>query len=274
MSEALLVIIWIFFIGILGLLIGSFLNVCIYRLPAGITIVKGHSFCPNCKHPLSSLDLFPVFSYLLLGRKCRYCHEPISSRYMKIELLTGVYFALAAWFLRPGQVSLPNWLPAMSGGDFEASLILALSAGLVFSALLVWAMILWDQNDVPFGLFIFAAIPVMIILVMKPEMILIQILALFVSLLFTFALMLLKLIPTSANRERTELVIGLGLLALHTGLIASVAILIVCLIELLIIKTLTTRNNTSANKQTSLMWRSLPLQTLLIGSVLWLLFRF
>lgn len=274
MLETAAIIIWIVFIGILGMLIGSFLNVCIYRLPARITIVKGHSFCPNCKHPLSSLDLFPVFSYLLLGRKCRYCHEPISSRYMKIELLTGAYFTLAAWLLRPGQVSMPSWLPAMPGADFEASLILTLAAGLAFSALLVCAMINWDRNAVPFGLFVFAAIPILIMLAMQPQFILTHILGLLVCLLLISELMILKLIPESTNRQLKQYGIGLGLIALMYGLIASAVISVVGLIELLIVKMLADKNKPANERLIGHLLRSLPLQIVLIGSVLWLVFRF
>ncbi len=91
----------IIYSGLLGLLIASFLNVVIYRLPQGETIVQGRSHCMSCGHALGALDLLPVFSYLLLGRRCRYCREPISSRYIKIELAGGVFFALAAWVNRP-----------------------------------------------------------------------------------------------------------------------------------------------------------------------------
>jgi prepilin signal peptidase PulO-like enzyme (type II secretory pathway) len=87
--------------GLLGLLIASFLNVVIYRLPQGETIVQGRSHCMTCGHALGALDLLPVFSYLLLDRRCRYCREPISSRYIKVELAGGVFFALAAWVNRP-----------------------------------------------------------------------------------------------------------------------------------------------------------------------------
>ncbi len=83
-----------------GLLIGSFLNVCIYRIPKEISVLAGKSFCPTCNHPLNPLDLVPVFSYLFLGRRCRYCKEPISSRYALIEILTGLVFGIV--YLRYG----------------------------------------------------------------------------------------------------------------------------------------------------------------------------
>lgn len=93
--------------GLAGLLVSSFLNVAVYRLPHGETIVKGHSHCMSCGHPLGALDLVPVFSYLLLGRRCRYCRAPISSRYMTVELSGGIFFALAALANRPFQGTIP-----------------------------------------------------------------------------------------------------------------------------------------------------------------------
>lgn len=75
-----------------GIVIGSFLNVVIYRIPEGRTIVKGHSMCMSCGHELGALDLVPVFSWLFLGGKCRYCKAPIASRYIKIESFTGLVF--------------------------------------------------------------------------------------------------------------------------------------------------------------------------------------
>jgi len=88
------------FVFIFGTIIGSFLNVLIYRIPLKLDFVKGRSFCPSCHHDLQALDLFPVFSYLFLGGKCRYCKTKISIRYPLIELLTGIAFTLV--FLRYG----------------------------------------------------------------------------------------------------------------------------------------------------------------------------
>lgn len=75
-----------------GIVIGSFLNVCIYRLPMKLSVAKGRSFCPSCNHTLKAIDLIPIASYLFLGRKCRYCKGKISARYCFVELLTGILF--------------------------------------------------------------------------------------------------------------------------------------------------------------------------------------
>lgn len=72
-----------------GLVLGSFLNVCIRRIPAGESIVRPGSHCPSCKAPVRPYDNVPVVSYLLLRGRCRSCGERISSRYPAVELLTG-----------------------------------------------------------------------------------------------------------------------------------------------------------------------------------------
>ena len=76
----------------LGLAFGSFLNVCIYRLPLEISVVKPHSACPRCKQRIAFYDNIPVISWLLLRGRCRHCKARISPRYLFIELLTGALF--------------------------------------------------------------------------------------------------------------------------------------------------------------------------------------
>jgi leader peptidase (prepilin peptidase)/N-methyltransferase len=85
---------------VLGSLIGSFLNVVIYRLPAGVSIVWPRSSCPQCGHVLSPPELIPILSWLIQGGRCRQCKAPISARYPAVEALTAVLFTLAA-LLRP-----------------------------------------------------------------------------------------------------------------------------------------------------------------------------
>ena len=76
-----------------GLVFGSFLNVCIYRMPREISVVSPRSACPKCETPIAGYDNIPVLSWVLLGGKCRKCKTPISPRYAGVELLTGVFFA-------------------------------------------------------------------------------------------------------------------------------------------------------------------------------------
>jgi leader peptidase (prepilin peptidase)/N-methyltransferase len=78
-----------------GLVFGSFLNVCIYRMPREISVVSPRSACPACEAPIAGYDNIPVLSWLILGGKCRQCKAPISARYVGVELLTGALFALS-----------------------------------------------------------------------------------------------------------------------------------------------------------------------------------
>jgi prepilin signal peptidase PulO-like enzyme (type II secretory pathway) len=83
---------------ILGLIIGSFLNCVIYRIEKGESFFKGRSYCPNCRHVLGSLDLIPIFSFLFLKGRCRYCRKKISLQYPLIEMFTGLLFLLIFYF--------------------------------------------------------------------------------------------------------------------------------------------------------------------------------
>jgi leader peptidase (prepilin peptidase)/N-methyltransferase len=82
--------------GLLGLVIGSFLNVCIYRLPRGESIVFPGSHCPNCSKAIAPYDNIPVLSFLWLLGKCRHCGTPISFQYPLVELLAGTAFCFSA----------------------------------------------------------------------------------------------------------------------------------------------------------------------------------
>jgi len=82
--------IWVF---VLGLCIGSFLNVCIYRLPESKSIVKPRSMCPNCGTLIHFYDNIPILSYMWLKGKCRHCNARISFRYPVVELLSGLFAA-------------------------------------------------------------------------------------------------------------------------------------------------------------------------------------
>jgi leader peptidase (prepilin peptidase)/N-methyltransferase len=79
-------------IFLLGLAFGSFLNVCIYRLPLDLSVVTPRSACPGCKNPIAFYDNMPVVSWLLLGGRCRHCKAEISPGYLFVELLTAALF--------------------------------------------------------------------------------------------------------------------------------------------------------------------------------------
>jgi leader peptidase (prepilin peptidase)/N-methyltransferase len=142
---------WLVFAGVLGLLVGSFLNVVILRLPARLEaqwrreaqqelaleladeplppgIVRESSHCPHCKHPLSAADNIPLFGWLLLRGRCRYCSAPISIQYPLVELLCGLLSVAVVWKFGPGREALAGlvltWmLVALAGIDFRTQLL-------------------------------------------------------------------------------------------------------------------------------------------------------
>jgi len=84
---------------LIGLIAGSFLNVCIYRLPRGESVAWPGSHCPLCQAPIAWYDNLPVLSYVLLQGKCRHCHAPISKRYPVIEATNALLWLWAAYIL-------------------------------------------------------------------------------------------------------------------------------------------------------------------------------
>lgn len=142
---------WIALAGVLGLLVGSFLNVVILRLPERMAaawrqeardvlelqadatplppgIVREPSHCPHCKHPLSARDNIPLFGWLLLRGRCRYCQAKISIQYPLVELLSGLLSAVIVWKFGPSWAALAGlaltWtLIALAGIDFRTQLL-------------------------------------------------------------------------------------------------------------------------------------------------------
>lgn len=142
---------WLACAAALGLLVGSFLNVVILRLPARLAaqwrreaqaelaldladeplppgIVREPSHCPHCKHPLAAADNIPLFGWLLLRGRCRYCHTPISIQYPLVELLSGALSVVVVWKFGPGWPAAAGlvltWmLIALAGIDFRTQLL-------------------------------------------------------------------------------------------------------------------------------------------------------
>jgi leader peptidase (prepilin peptidase)/N-methyltransferase len=118
-------------IFIFGTVIGSFSNVLIYRLPIGMDFKKGSSICPHCKHQLKWYDLFPLFSYIFLSGKCRYCKAKISPQYPIVEALNGIMYVLAFIFLTDGALKpeligyfmILTCLIVLSWTDFQHNII-------------------------------------------------------------------------------------------------------------------------------------------------------
>ena len=103
------------FAGILGLAIGSFLNVVIYRVPAGRSIVVPASACPTCGSSIRTYDNVPVVSWLVLRGKCRDCAAPISVRYPLVELGTGLFFVTVSVLFAPTILAAPDTRSIVSG---------------------------------------------------------------------------------------------------------------------------------------------------------------
>jgi leader peptidase (prepilin peptidase)/N-methyltransferase len=112
-------------LGVFGLMIGSFLNVCISRLPAGESVVMPRSHCRSCGAPIRPFDNVPVLSFLILGGRCRSCREPISWRYPLVELGTSTGFVLQGiahgddLVLLASRLVLTALLVALFGTDLE-----------------------------------------------------------------------------------------------------------------------------------------------------------
>lgn len=87
---------WSLVIFILGCMVGSFLNVCIYRMPLGKSVISPSSHCPNCKYSIPFYLNVPLVTWIMLGGRCANCRQPISVRYLLVELLTGLMF-LGCW---------------------------------------------------------------------------------------------------------------------------------------------------------------------------------
>lgn len=90
-------IIFIIMLFCMGTVFGSFFTLAVYRIPLGLDITHERSFCPNCNHRLEFKDLIPIFSYLSLKGKCRYCGEKVRIRYLLLEVVSGLVF-VASYF--------------------------------------------------------------------------------------------------------------------------------------------------------------------------------
>lgn len=133
-------------LAILGLLVGSFLNVVVYRVPLGLSIVRPGSFCPECGAPLTPLENIPVVSYLVLRGRCRRCGMRIPFRYPAIELLTGALFAAnAARFgfslALPAYTVLAAGLVALGAIDLERRLLPRAIVGVVGAAVVLLLLV-------------------------------------------------------------------------------------------------------------------------------------
>lgn len=135
MTIELYAIILYIIIFLFGIVIGSFLNVCILRIPNGESIAKERSHCMKCGYQLKWYDLIPLFSYLFLGGRCRKCKEPISRQYPIIEGLNGFLYVL---------------IFVVKGWNFDTVIYCLLA-----SALLTLSVIDFRTYEIPFGINVF-----------------------------------------------------------------------------------------------------------------------
>lgn len=117
---------------LIGISIGSFVNVLVYRIPRGLDFVKGRSFCPACQQTLGARDLIPLLSWAFLKGKCRYCGAKISIRYPLVELAGGLLALLSQWRF--------GWTAA------------GLTVFMASMTLLTVSLIDWDTREIPDGL--------------------------------------------------------------------------------------------------------------------------
>lgn len=137
---------------LLGAVVGSFLNVVIYRLPRGESLVWPPSHCPMCRHPIRWFDNLPVLSWFLLRGRCRDCGAPIALRYPLVELLAALLTGSVAWKIAGGYWTLakPGPLPGMSGVILDGLQTVAVASHLL--TLVAVVAILWDRKAVPASL--------------------------------------------------------------------------------------------------------------------------
>lgn len=168
----------------LGAIVGSFLNVVVYRLPAGLSVVSPGSHCPACRRPIRWFDNVPIFAWLWLGGRCRDCRAPIALRYPTVELVTAVLFLSIGWphtaacFPRSegGRSPSPALAPAIAPttapaealvsdapgteesealpDDFRGAAAVAIVHLLLLSTFLAAALIAYDGGPLPRRLFL------------------------------------------------------------------------------------------------------------------------
>lgn len=151
--EPVLILLYIYSF-LIGCVIASFLNVVIYRVPIGLSIAKGRSYCPSCGHSLSWKDLFPIVSYVFLAGKCRYCKAKIPMRDTVLELIGGLIGILCFY------VYQFSW---------DTALVFA-----IIMLLMTITMIDFDTMTIPNGLLISLAIPTLLMAMTHGEITLLE----------------------------------------------------------------------------------------------------
>jgi len=142
-----LLILWLIFATIVGTCVGSFLNVVIYRLPEGLSLVHPPSRCPKCEHKLAWYDNVPVLGWCWLRGKCRYCGHPISTQYPIIEAITGGL--IGGWFFI---CYFTNMRPDFSGAGLDATWVIFAVNAVLLAGLLAATLIDARYFIIPLGI--------------------------------------------------------------------------------------------------------------------------
>ena len=141
-------------IFIIGTLFGSFFTLAVYRIPLHQDITHKRSYCPNCNHKLSFLDMIPILSYIFLGGKCRYCGKKIRIRYLCLEILTGIIFLLFSMSLNIKLI------------DFQFTKILYLIIGMLHLAgIIIIAGIDKENKNIEFSVITYEMIIMLIYMI-------------------------------------------------------------------------------------------------------------
>lgn len=143
--------------GVLGLAIGSFLNVVVHRVPAGISVVAPASACPRCDHPIRRRDNVPVLSWLLLRARCRDCAAPISARYPAVEGATAVLFVLVA-------LVVPQPLGATTVGEALGRTVMLAALLFLMAVSVALSLIDLDTHRLPNAVVYPAAVVLLVLL--------------------------------------------------------------------------------------------------------------
>ena len=165
---------------IMGIFFGSFYTLAIYRIPKRQDITHTHSYCPNCNHKLGLLDLVPIFSYIFLGGKCRYCKEKIRPRYLILEILSGLLFVTLGYLTKLNILNLTwnkiiefsfmvlylTYIILISGIDKENRTMnkMVLVYGIVISIMyMLYLCIVEESNIYRYGIYLVCYIIVLIL---------------------------------------------------------------------------------------------------------------
>ncbi len=177
--EAIILYIVLFCIGTV---FGSFFTLAVYRLPLHQDITHERSYCPKCNHKLSFWDMIPIISYIALGGKCRYCKEKIRIRYLLLEVMSGIVFALFGMSIH------------MSIGNITVDTMVYLIAGLLYIAgLIIIAGIDKERKEIHKGVLLYETIIITLYMI---YLCIIEDMTIYRYVIYVFAILILQILDT------------------------------------------------------------------------------